>query len=100
MTKDRSYIIYGETVHLATAVPRYKFDSLAIFLALLTQDQDKEKVEWVQAISKAIVQARSNMFLRRKCACAYASDYLTLRIRATAPGCKSITVIETVNAIF
>jgi hypothetical protein len=53
-------------------------------------------VEWVQAISKAIVQVRS---------CAFSIQYFasivfcrfTLCIRVTAPGCKSTTDIERVN---
>ena len=63
MTKERQYIIYGETVSV---------DAIAADLWLHMQpmmqhawpcshhSQDKEKVEWVQAISKTIVQVCSS----------------------------------------
>ena len=66
MTKERSYIIYGETVHLVASVQHENLQSPVIFTTLLTRAQDKEKVEWVQAISKAIVQASSDSVFQRK----------------------------------
>jgi hypothetical protein len=63
MTKERQYIIYGETVSLDASAA-----DLSLHIRPMIQhswpcshhSQDKEKVEWVQAISKTIVQVCSS----------------------------------------